>query len=271
MLSAKATNQKLNQSFEQIMKERFVHSLSHIIYDRIALLWHIDKESEQVLAHIAAKVAAGIFCLEYLSHINSLVKDKAGIKEDITAMDLSNEELIADIKDRLSHNKEIAGFFKNVSGMLKMLVDSIDVKNLKDLTAIAHTGDYLLSSLQDMKDSRHDEYALWLSSIPYYYEKDLHCLGLIRHEGLAISDAGISADQYDVSSWNEQFYHEPFYLEKLNSNHRINLHAHLSSASGKAANEGYFPCVAASVGKKKRLSSSGRQNGCQPKAGVARS
>ncbi|MBI3753913.1 MAG: hypothetical protein HY266_07740 [Deltaproteobacteria bacterium] len=250
MPSPKAIHQRLNQSLEQIMKERFVHSLSHIIYDRISLLWHIDKESEQLMAHIAAKVVAGIFCLEYLSHINSLVKEKAGIKEDITAMDLSNEELIAGIKTRLSRNKEVAGLFKNAAGLLKKFVDAIDIKTLKGLTTIAHTSDYLLSSLQDMKDSRHDEYAIWLSSIPYYYEKDLKYLGLVHYEGLKMRDASLDIDSFAVSFWNEQFSNEPFCLEKIHSNHRINLNAHLPS---EAAKEGYFPCTAASAGKNKKI------------------
>ncbi|MBI3754927.1 MAG: hypothetical protein HY265_02035 [Deltaproteobacteria bacterium] len=167
------TGQGLNQSLEQIVKQRFVHSLSDIVYDKVSTLWHIDKESEKLMAQAASRVVAGIFCLKYLSHINSLVKKKAGIKDDITASDLSDEGFIAGIKSRLSDNKDASGFFKKAVRRMKKLLDSIDIKTLEDLTKMAHTGDYLLSSLKDMKDSDSDEYNLWLSSMPYYYEKDL--------------------------------------------------------------------------------------------------
>lgn len=173
MPSAKTNNQRLNQSLEQIVKQRFVHSLSDIVYDNVSTLWHIDKESEKLMAQAASRVVAGIFCLKYLSHINSLVKKKAGIKDDITALDLSDEGFIAGIKSRLSNNKDASGLFKRAARQMKKFLDSTDIKTLEDLTKMAHTGDYLLSSLEDMKDSGSDEYDLWLSSMPYYYEKDL--------------------------------------------------------------------------------------------------
>ncbi|MEK6599188.1 MAG: hypothetical protein AABY52_02455 [Deltaproteobacteria bacterium] len=232
MPSAKNNNPGLNQSLEQLLKERFVHSLSDIVYDKVSTLWHIDKESEKIMAQIASRVVVGFFCLEYLSHINSMVKEKVGIKEGITAKDLSDEDLAAGIKARISNNKDAAGIFRNSAGFLKKVVDSIDIKTLEDLTKIAHTGDYLLSALRDMKDSNHDEYAVWLSSVPYYYEKDLRHLGLIQDAGFGINDA--------LSSWDE-FAAAPFYCERIYSNHRINLNAHLHSGATK---DGYFPCAA---------------------------
>lgn len=231
-------NLKLDKTLEQIKKERFVHSLSHIIYDKVSTLWHIDKESEELMSQIASKVVVGIFCLEYLSHIHLLVKKKARIKKDITALDLSNENFMAAVKSRLSH-KEIADLSKKTAHRLKRIFDSIDIKTLEDLTKMAHTGDYLLSSLHDMKDSNHEEYSLWLSSIPYYYEKDMKHLGLIKSRPDSYIDEPVS-NSYTASFWNGQFPTEYFHQEKIYSSHRINLNAHLSS---EATEEGYFPCT----------------------------
>ncbi|MBI3399200.1 MAG: hypothetical protein HY026_08250 [Deltaproteobacteria bacterium] len=252
MPSAKNNNLKLNKTLEHIMKERFVHSLSHIIYDKVSMLYHIDKESEELMSQIASKVVAGMFCLEYLSHIHSLIKEKAGLKEDITAVDLSDEGFIADLKTRLS-NKGTAAPFKKAARLLKKFLDSIDIKTLDDLTKVAHTGDYLLSSLQDMKDSGHDEYNLWLSSIPYYYEKDLRHLGLMKTRLDSFADEHIP-DNYTASFWNGQFPVESFHQEKIYSNHRINLNAHLPS---ETTEKGFFPCVR-SRGRNKGIYSKAR-------------
>ena len=251
MPSAK-NNIKLDRSFEQIIKERFVHSLSSIIYDKVSTLWHIDKESEKFMARIAANVVVGTFCLEYLSHINSLIKEKAKIKGNITAADLSDKDLMAKIKAALSGNKEAASLFKNAATLLKKIIELANIKTLEDLTKVAHTSDYLLSSLQDMKDSNHDEYAIWLSSIPYYYENDLMHLGLMKEAQFKIQDMGLDSNNYySTPVWNAEFPAEPFYTEKICSNHRINLNAH------QATKEGYFPCIQ-SKGKVKRINSRAR-------------
>ncbi len=230
MPSVKSNNQRLNQSLEQIVRQRFVHSLSDIVYDKLSMLWHIDKESEKLMAQIASRVVVGIFCLEYLSHINSLVKKKAGIKENITALDLPDEDFIAGIKSRLSNNKDASDLFKRAARQMKKLLDSTDIKTLEDLTKMAHTGDHLLSSLKDMKGSGSNEYGIWLSSMPYYYEKDLRHLGLIR--------AGI--DLFADAGAYEQLPVESLYFEKMHSDHRINLNAHLPS---EATEEGWFPRI----------------------------
>ena len=251
MPSAK-NNIKLDRSFEQIIKERFVHSLSSIIYDKVSTLWHIDKESEKFMARIAANVVVGTFCLEYLSHINSLIKEKAKIKGNITAAYLSDKDLMAKIKAALSGNKEAASLFKNAATLLKKIIELANIKTLEDLTKVAHTSDYLLSSLQDMKDSNHDEYAIWLSSIPYYYENDLMHLGLMKEAQFKIQDMGLDSNNYySTPVWNAEFPAEPFYTEKICSNHRINLNAH------QATKEGYFPCIQ-SKGKVKRINSRAR-------------
>ncbi|MBI5047576.1 MAG: hypothetical protein HZB54_01305 [Deltaproteobacteria bacterium] len=243
MPSIKNNNQKLDKSLEQIIKERFVHSLSNIVYDKVATLWHIDKESEKFMARMAVNVVVGIFCLEYLSHINSLIREKAKIKENITAIDLSDEDLMAKVKTIISHNEEAESIFKNAASRLKEIIDSVDIKTLEDLTKIAHTGDYLLSSLQDMKDSSHSEYAIWLSSIPHYYEKDLKHLGLIK-------TARGEWNNYTEPFWSEQSLSELFHFEKIHSDHRINLNAQLVPETAK---EGYFPCTRANPTEGNRL------------------
>ena len=248
MPSAK-NNMKLDKSFEEIIKERFVHSLSNIIYDKVSALWHVDKESEKFMARIAANVVLGTFCLEYLSHINLLIKEKAKITENITAADLSDKDLMTKVKAALSGNKEAASLFRNAASQLKKIIEVADIKTLEDLTKIAHTSDYLLSSLQDMKDSNHGEYTIWLSSIPYYYEKDLMHLGLMKEARFKAQDIGLDLDSYySTPVWNAEFPAEPFYTEKIYSNHRINLNAH------RATKEGYFPCIQ-SKGKGKRINS----------------
>ncbi len=255
----KNINPKIDKSIEQIMKERFVHSLSHIIYDKVATLWHIDIESEKIMAQIASKVAVGIFCLEYLSHIHALIKEKSGIKGDVTASDLSDDDFIGAIKGKLSGNKESSAIFKNAVSILEKIVDSINIKTLEDLTKVAHTGDYLLSSLRDMKDSNHDEYNLWLSSVPYYYEKDLKYLNLVKTEvDLSMKMAQqlpfeSSSMGFSPSFWNEQFPEGLLQMEKINSNHRINLNLNVSSPKG-AENDGYFPCAGSTSKNKKRYS-----------------
>lgn len=239
MPSVKTNNQRLNQSLEQIVKQRFVHSLSDIVYDKVSTLWHIDKESEKLMAQMASRVVTGIFYLKYLSHINALVKKNAGIKHNIAASDLSDEDFISGIKSRLSNNKDTSDLFKKAARRMKKLLDSIDIETLDDLTKIAHTGDYLLSSLEDMKDSGSEEYGIWLSSMPYYYEKDLRHLGLIR--------AGI--DLLTDASAYEQFPVESFSFETTHSDRRINLNAHLPS---EATEEEWFPSIKARNKDKKR-------------------
>lgn len=225
----KTDNQRLSQSLEQIVKQRFVHSLSDIIYDKVGALWHIDKESEKLMAQIASRVVVGMFCLKYLSHINSLVKRKAGIKRDITALALSDENFMAEMKSKLS-NKETSELFRRTARRMKQLLDSMDIKTLEDLTKIAHTGDYLLSSLDGIKNSDGYDYELWLHSMPYYYEKDLRHLGLVKTGFDLFSDAAAY----------EQFPAESFYLEKMHSDHRINLNAHLTP---EPTEQDYFPCI----------------------------
>lgn len=236
MPSPKNNTSKINKTLEQVMKERFVHSLSQIVYDKVSALWHIDKESEELMSQIASKVVIGMFCLEYLSYINKLVKEKNKVTHNITAFDLSDKDLIEDIKSRLS-NKEAADSFKKTACLLKKFLDSTDIKTLEDLTQVAHTGDYLLYSLKDMKDSNHDEYNLWLSSMPYFYEKDLSYLGLVKSRFDLFPDT-YSLESHIDSFWSESLQDEAFDFEKMHFDHRINLDAHLSA---EVAKKSYLP------------------------------
>ena len=245
---------RMDRSLKQIMKERFVHSLSKEVYDKVATLWHIDRESEKLMSQIASKVVVGFFCLEYLSYIHTLIKEKAGIKDNISASDLSDEDLVADVMARLSDNKEAALIFKSAACRLKKIIDSVNITTLEDLTRVAHTGDYLLSALKDMKDYGHDEYKLWLSSIPYYYEKDLEYLGLIKTGiGLLADSSVFSSVNYAPSLWSEQIPAESWHFEKIYSDHRVNLNAHLSPDT---TDKGYFPCIK-SKGRNRRPFSRG--------------
>jgi hypothetical protein len=233
MPSARKYDQRLNKTLRHIIKERFVHSLSHLVYDKVATLYHIDKESEGLMSQIASNVVIGMFCLEYLSHINALIKKKAGLERETTALDLSDEDVISRIKSSLS-NREIADIFKKTARILKRIMDSADIKTLEDLTKVAHTGDYLLSSLRDMKDLGYDEYSMWLHSIPYYYERDLKHLSIIKER-----EYSIYPDTYPSFFWNEQIPAEFFHFEKVSSDHRINLNVHLPAEN---PGDGYFPC-----------------------------
>lgn len=167
-------NKSINNGFDQILKDRFTHSSSDIVYDAISSLWHMDDECEELISKIASKVVIGLFCLEYLSHLNEIIKEKAGIKNNVTAKDLTNSGIICGIKDKLKTKGDMGRQVKDVIASLTELLESSDIKNLDELTKIAHASDYLLSSLEDMKGVSKDDYTLWLYSIPHYYKKDLH-------------------------------------------------------------------------------------------------
>lgn len=166
-------NKSIDNGFDQILKDRFTHNSSDIVYDTISALWHMDDECEELISKIASKVVIGLFCLEYLSHLNEVIKEKVGVKNNITTKDLTNNEVIDDLKNRLKTSEDLGKRIKGVIASLKDLLETADIKNLDELTKIAHAGDYLLSSLNDMKGVNKDDYNLWLYSIPHYYKKDL--------------------------------------------------------------------------------------------------
>lgn len=165
-----------NDTIDKILKDRFTHSTSNIIYDTIATLWHIDNESEQLVSRIASKVVIGLFCLEYLSHLHNIIKENAGIKNQLTSYDLTNNDIMNEIKNRIQGAAQKGNLIeKHIKGIITSLLEVLEqasIKNLDELTKVAHLGDYLLSSLKDMKGVE-DDYNLWLYSIPHYYKKDL--------------------------------------------------------------------------------------------------
>lgn len=195
-----------------------------------------DEEGVESLSFIACKVVIGLFFLEYLSHLDKVLRKKAGIKKGITASDLTNEGIINKIKERLSGVKGITRQIKEVISSLKGFMDSVDAKGLEELTRIAHTGDYLLSSLDDLKESKHQDYTLWLYSIPHYYEKDLQYQGLLKETGIPLQEAIGNLEEYMPIGWHEQIPIEVLHLQRIPSDHRLNLN---SLSSG----DGYFPCT----------------------------
>jgi hypothetical protein len=222
------TGEQIEKSIQELLGERFVHNLSEVIYNSISTLWHIDKECEQHLSSITARVISALFCLECLSHIDTLLKKKLKIK-NLTDRNLTDIKNLENLKERLSKEKGLKELAKKVLPHLRRLVDSIDAGSLEKVTQIAHTGDYLLSSLDDMRSSNHPDYSLWLHAIPYYYEKDLRY----------VSDAS-PADfkkQHIKRSWEKQIPVEPFDLREKTTSYRINLNTHHSTE------EGFFPCT----------------------------
>ncbi len=236
MLSQGCTSKELEKSLRELLSERFTHSLSKTIYDRIASLWHIDRDSEKMLSSIASKVVVGVFCLELLSHIDSLIRSKCGI-EKLSSKDLTCKETVKDIKARLSKEKELVGLFKQVLPLLKSFSDLADTKSLECITRLAHSGDYLLSALEDMRDSDDPDYLLWLASVPHYYGKDMQKAKALRNNNRIVSRYVSNLDDFLHKPQKEQIPVELFQLEKVSSNYRINLNAHTTPRKG------FFPCT----------------------------
>jgi hypothetical protein len=220
--------EQIKKSVQELLGERFVHNLSGLIYNSISTLWHIDKECEEHLSTITARAISTIFCLEYLSHIDALLKEKLKIK-NLTDANLTDTKNLKNLKQRLSKEKELKGLARELLPQLKRLVDSIEAGSLETVTQIAHTGDYLLSSLEDMRSSKHPDYPMWLHATPYYYEKDLRYL---LDRGSADFKKGPMK-----RSWKKQIRVEPFDIKEKTTNHRINLNAHHTTE------EGFFPCM----------------------------
>jgi hypothetical protein len=220
--------EQIEKSLQELLGERFVHDLSGLIYNSISTLWHIDRECEKHLSHITARVISALFCLECLSHIDTLLKKKLRIK-NLTDRNLAYSKNMEELKERLSKEKGLIELAKEVLPHLRGLVDSIEAGTLEKVTQIAHTGDYLLSSLDDMRSSNHPDYHMWLHAIPYYYEKDLLFLS-------ETSPAGFK-NRHIKKSWEKQIPIEPLDVKKEPANYRINLNTH------HATEDGFFPCT----------------------------
>jgi hypothetical protein len=225
---SKDPSEMIEKSIQELLGERFVHNLSSLIYNSISTLWHIDEECEEHLSSISVKAISALFCLECLSHIDTLLKKKLKIK-DLTDRELTNTKKLENLRQRLSKETGLKELAKELVTHLRRLVDSIEAGNLEKVTQIAHTGDYLLSSLEDLRDTNHPDYSMWLHAVPYYYEKDLNHLQESTSKDFKKGPM--------KRSWKKQIPTEPFDFKEKPSEHRINLNTH------HATKEGFFPCT----------------------------
>ncbi|HHL39121.1 MAG TPA: hypothetical protein ENJ37_01305 [Deltaproteobacteria bacterium] len=220
---------EITNSLQSIVGERFVHSLSNIIYNRVSTLWHMDAGNEQHLSHIASKVVCGLFCLEYLSHIDDHLKKKHNIT-NLTDRNLTDSDNIEETRQRLSEEKEIRALVADVLPLLRRFVDAVDAETLERVTQAAHTGDYLLASLDEMRKNGDPDYPLWLASVPYYYEKDLTSLAIMKTR-----DYLENIEELMHRPSNSQIPFELIPLSAKKPDRRINLSPVSESESG------YFP------------------------------
>ncbi|HZX47612.1 MAG TPA: hypothetical protein VFF47_00165 [Nitrospirota bacterium] len=170
---------ELKLLLKNIQDERFVHHVSELTYERLFALWHLSPSIGRQMSRLISKVVIGLFFIRYLSHINDLVASDAGIKERPKSFDLSDSKAIEKIIKKLEKSSKFRSILE--SDILPDLIDIIDhtkALDLNDLIILSHSGDYLATALDDMKESDDPEYQLWLESIPDYYQKDVMHLGL---------------------------------------------------------------------------------------------
>lgn len=166
------------QEFEEMIKklqdERFVHSISELTYDKLFALWHLSPAIEHQLCEIISKVIIGLFSIKYLSHINEMVSSEANLDDRTTSYDLSDKEKIERLTEKLSSPDRFKTILeKDILPQLIDIIENTRSKDLTEVTQVAHSGDYLLSALNDLKVTEDPEYSLWIESIPEYYEMDL--------------------------------------------------------------------------------------------------
>ena len=170
---------ELKLLLKNIQDERFVHHVSELTYERLFALWHLSPSIGRQMSRLISKVVIGLFFIRYLSHINDLVARDAGINERPKSFDLSDSKAIEKIIKKLEKSSKFRSILE--SDILPDLIDIIDhnkALDLNDLIILSHSGDYLATALDDMKESDDPEYQLWLESIPDYYQKDVMHLGL---------------------------------------------------------------------------------------------
>ena len=170
---------ELKLLLKNIQDERFVHHVSELTHERLFALWHLSPSIGRQMSRLISKVVIGLFFIRYLSHINDLVARDAGINERPKSFDLSDSKAIEKIIKKLEKSSKFRSILE--SDILPDLIDIIDhtkALDLNDLIILSHSGDYLATALDDMKESDDPEYQLWLESIPDYYQKDVMHLGL---------------------------------------------------------------------------------------------
>lgn len=170
---------ELKLLLKDIQDERFIHHVSELTYERLFALWHLSPTVTRQMSRLISKVVIGLFFIRYLSHINDLIAKDAEINERPKSLDLTDREEIEKIIKKL----EKSGKFRSILewDILPNLIDIIEhtkTLDLNDLVKLAHSGDYLATALDDMKDADDPEYQLWLESIPDYYQRDVIHLGL---------------------------------------------------------------------------------------------
>ena len=170
---------ELKLLLKNVQDERFVHHVSELTYERLFALWHLSPSVGRQMSRLISKVVIGLFFIRYLSHINDLVARDAGINERPKSFDLSDSKAIEKIIKKLEKSNKFRSILE--SDILPDLIDIIEhtkALDLNDLIILSHSGDFLATALDDMKESDDPEYQLWLESIPDYYQKDIMHLGL---------------------------------------------------------------------------------------------
>jgi len=170
---------ELKLLLKNVQDERFVHHVSELTYERLFALWHLSPSVGRQMSRLISKVVIGLFFIRYLSHINDLVARDAGIDVRPKSSDLADSKEIEKIIKKLEKSNRYRSILE--SDILPDLIDIIEhtkALDLSDLVKLSHSGDYLATALDDMKESDDPEYQLWLESIPDYYQKDVIHLGL---------------------------------------------------------------------------------------------
>ncbi len=181
----------------KIQDERFIHYISELTYDRIFTLWHLSPEVEKQLSALLSKTVMGLFFIRYLSHINDLLIEKAQIKERLTSEDLVNNNKLKELEEKLKDYKnDTENLLKEyILPLLNEIMEETRVTTLTDFVKLAHSGDYLSTALDEMKERNDPDYILWLEAVPEYYNDDLIHMGLKRKKskkGMLLLDKWVS-------------------------------------------------------------------------------
>lgn len=175
----KGRRASIEEVFKGLLEERYVHELSSLLYERIATLWHLDPEIERELAFICSRLWWGYFCIEYLSHFHRALMERYRIDKGLKAGEFT-EGIKKDLRKKITDRDMARQLKEEILPQLREIMEKVEPRDMDRLTAMIHSGEYLLASLEDMAEDSYEEYPLWLSSIPHLYRKDLHYLGVIR-------------------------------------------------------------------------------------------
>ncbi len=170
---------ELKLLLKNIQDERFVHHVSELTYERLFALWHLSPAVGRQMSRLLSRVVIGLFFVRYLSHLNDIVAKDAEINERPTSSDLADREQVEKLIKKLEKSSRFRSILEwDIMPNLIDVIEHTKTLDLNDLVKLAHSGDYLATALDDMKESDDPEYQLWLESIPDYYQRDLIHLGL---------------------------------------------------------------------------------------------